>query len=85
MCIRDRPTGIWISALSGAGVENLIDLVVRQWAVEFPKSTIYPINNSQVNRIKTTLNAIQSDGMSADDETIAKLLLSNSPNDNHEF
>lgn len=81
----ERPTGVWISALSGVGVENLIDLVVRQWAVEIPKSTIYPINNSQVNRIKTTLNAIQSDGMSADDETITKLLLSNSPNDNHEF
>ena len=81
----ERPTGVWISALSGVGVENLIDLVVRQWAVEIPKSTIYPINNSQVNRIKTTLNAIRSDGMSADDETITKLLLSNSPNDNHEF
>ena len=81
----ERPAGVWISALSGAGVENLIDLIVRQWAVEIPKSTIYPINNSQVNRIKAALSAIQSQGVNAGDEAVAKLLLSNSPNNNDEF
>ena len=57
----ERPAGVWISALSGAGVENLIDLIVRQWAVEIPKSTIYPINNSQaVSYTHLTLPTIYS-------------------------
>ena len=56
-----RPEGIWISALNGTGVENLIDMIVSLWANEIPKSELFPINESQVSRLEAALRMVRSD------------------------
>ena len=61
-----RPEGIWISALNGTGVENLIDSIVRLWADEIPTSELFPISESQAIRLKAALSEIRTSENPAD-------------------
>ena len=69
----NRPEGVWISALTGEGVAELIDSLITQRVGQIPRSELFPINSAQVSRMESALQTLEK--KNASDEVVLRALL----------